>query len=62
MEDLSYKSSMVQTWKIEQEDRIRIEERMLKSLEIAKNAKESGLDIELIMKITGLQKKEIDKL
>jgi len=62
LEDLSYKSSMVQTWKIEEEERIRIEERRFKTIEIAKNAKLSGIDIEIIVKITGLSKQEINRL
>lgn len=62
LEDLSYKSSMVQTWKIEEEERIRIEERRFNTIEIAKNAKSSGIEIELIVKITGLSKQEIDRL
>lgn len=62
LEDLSYKSSMVQTWKIEEEERIRIEERRFKTIEIAKNAKSSGIEIEIIVKITGLSKQEIDRL
>ncbi len=33
-----------------------------KSLEIAKNLKESGVDFELIVKSTGLSKEEIEKL
>jgi len=62
LEDLSYKSSMVQTWKIEEEERIRIEERKFNTIEIAKNAKSSGIEIDMIVKITGLSKQEIEKL
>ena len=33
-----------------------------KSLEIAKNLKENGVDFEIIVKSTGLSKEEIEKL
>ncbi len=58
LENLSYKASMVRTWKAEEEDRIRIEN----TIEIARNAKNSGLSTETIMLITGLPKNEVEGL
>lgn len=58
LENLSYKASMVRTWKAEEEDRIRIEN----TIEIARNAKNSGLSTEMIMLITGLPKNEVEGL
>jgi predicted transposase/invertase (TIGR01784 family) len=58
LENLSYKASMVRTWKIDEEDLIRKEN----SKEIARRAKQKGYSIESIVDLTGLTKEEIEKL
>jgi len=58
LENLSYKASMVRTWKIEEEEYL-IKNR---NKEIARNALNMGLDIDSIIKLTGLSKSEIEKL
>jgi predicted transposase/invertase (TIGR01784 family) len=58
LENLSYKASMVRTWKVEEEELL-INNR---NKEIARNAISLGLDIDSIIKLTGLTKIEIEKL
>jgi predicted transposase/invertase (TIGR01784 family) len=58
LENLSYMASMVKTWKVEEEERIEYN----KAKKIAKNAKESGLSIDIIINITGLSRDDIEKL
>jgi predicted transposase/invertase (TIGR01784 family) len=58
LENLSYKASMVRTWKVEEEEYL-IKNR---NKEIARNAIDMGLDIDSIIKLTGLTKSEIEKL
>ena len=58
LENLSYKASMVRTWKVEEE------ENLLKNRDrqIARNFKLNGVSIDLIMASTGLSKDEIERL
>ncbi len=58
LEDLSYKASMVKTWKADELDRI-IKNR---DIEIAKNLIKAGAANELISNATGLSISEIEKL
>jgi predicted transposase/invertase (TIGR01784 family) len=58
LEELSYKASMVKTWKADELDRI-IKNR---DIEIAQNLIKAGLDNELISSATGLSISEIAKL
>ncbi len=66
LEDLHYGASMVWTMKIDAEDKIREEGRKegekKKVIKIAKNLLRNGVDIEIIIKSTGLTKEEIQKL
>jgi hypothetical protein len=58
LKDLRNEASRILTLKIDAEDRVKKE----RDLQIAKNLKENGVDIILIMKSTGLSKEEIGKL
>ncbi|MBN2744349.1 MAG: Rpn family recombination-promoting nuclease/putative transposase [Marinilabiliaceae bacterium] len=58
LENLSYKASMVRTWKFDEEELIRKEN----SKEIARRAKQKGYSIESIVDLTGLTKEEIENL
>jgi len=58
LEDLRYMASMVQTWQIETEDRIKKES----AIEIAVNSLNIGLDPKVISEITGLTIDEIKKI
>ena len=58
LEDLSYKASMVKTWKADELDGIK----KMWNIEMAKNLIKAGADNELISNATGLTISEIDKL
>ncbi len=58
MEDLSYKASMTQSYKMEEKYRIRKEAKM----EIAKKMKTAGMSTNEIVALSGLTKEEIDSL
>jgi len=58
LEDLHYKASMVYTWQIEEEDRIKKE----RDIEIAKRLLGAGADLNIIKLGTGLTDEEIEKL
>ncbi len=58
LENLSYKASMVKTWKVEEEERIKKN----KTFEIARNLKRNGASFDLIANSTGLSIDEIGKL
>jgi len=58
LEDLRYQASMAWSMGIEAEDKIKKD----RDIEIAKKSLKEGLSIELIIKITGLSKEEIEKL
>jgi hypothetical protein len=54
IENLRYGASMVWTWQVDEEERVR--------KNIAKELKESGVPVDIIGKSTGLSKDEIEKL
>lgn len=58
IEDLRYGASMAWTMKVDAEDKVKKE----RTLEIAKGMKEKGMEISLIIELTGLSEKEIEKL
>jgi len=58
LENLSYKASMVNTWKAEEEDRIKKSEK----IKIAKKALEQGYSIKAVVDLTGLSKEEVNGL
>jgi len=58
LKDLRNEASRILTLKIDAEDRVRQDEK----LQVAKNFKDNGVAIEIIMKSTGLSKDEIEKL
>ncbi len=58
LKDLRNEASRILTLKVDAEDRVK----KAKELEIAKNFKNNGVDIEIIMKSTGLSKEEIESL
>jgi hypothetical protein len=58
LDDLHYMASMVKTWQIEEEDRIKKDN----ALDIAKNSLKIGLDIHVISQITGLTIEEINQI
>ena len=58
LEDLSYKASMVKTWKADELDGIK----KMWNIEMAQNLIKAGADNELISNATGLTISEIDKL
>ena len=58
LENLSYKASMVRTWKVEEEERIEKNN----SIKIAINLKANGVSLDIIIKSTGLSREEIEKL
>jgi len=58
IEDLRYGASMAWTMKIDAEDKIRMEER----IRIAKALKIKGIEINSIIELTGLSRKEIEGL
>jgi len=74
LENLRYAASMTETMKFEAEEKIReegrkegIKEGMEKGkiegkIEVAKNLLKTGIDIEIIVKSTGLTKEEIEDL
>lgn len=61
-EDLRYSASMAWTLKVDEEDRIRNEERKNEKKQIAKGMKQKNIDIKTIIEITGLTEEEIGKL
>ncbi len=58
LEDLRYDASMAWTMKVDAEDKVRKNEK----IEIAKNLLKNGIEIEIIIKSTGLTKEKIEKL
>ena len=62
LEDLRYGASMAWTMKADAEDKIRKAEALKKQQEIAKNLLGNNVNIEVIIKSTGLTKKEIEEL
>lgn len=62
LENLSYKASMVDTWRIEAEDEVRQEERKLANIEIIKRGLAQGYSVENMAKLTGLSPDEVEKL
>lgn len=58
VEDLRYGASMAWTMKVDAEDKVRKDEKQ----QIAKELKDSGVNINVIVKSTGLSKDEIEKL
>ena len=58
IEDLRYGASMAWTLKIDEEDRVKKEEKTL----IAKNLKKLGVEMDLIVKATGLSSAEINRM
>ncbi|MFO7864569.1 MAG: Rpn family recombination-promoting nuclease/putative transposase [Salinivirgaceae bacterium] len=62
IENLHYGASMAWSLKVDAEDKIREDERLKEKKQIAKGLKDSGVQIELIIKSTGLTKEEIEKL
>ena len=58
IEDLRYGASMAWTMKVDAEDKLKKEN----TIQIAKELKQNGVSIELIMKSTKLSKDEIEKL
>jgi predicted transposase/invertase (TIGR01784 family) len=61
-EDLMYNASMAWTLKVDEEDRIRKDERKNERKQIAKELKNNSVAIDLIVKTTGLTKEEIERL
>ncbi len=61
-EDLRYSASMAWTLKVDEEDRIRKEERKNEKKQIARGMKQKNIDIKTIIEITGLTEEEIGKL
>lgn len=61
-EDLRYSASMAWTLKVDEEDRIRNEERKNEKKQIARGMKQKNIDIKTIIEITGLTEEEIGKL
>jgi hypothetical protein len=62
IENLHYGASMAWSLKVDAEDKIREDERLKEKKQIAKGLKDSGVQIKLIIKSTGLTKAEIEKL
>jgi len=62
LENLHYQASMEWTLKIEAEDKIKEKGKIEGKIEVAKSLLENGIDIEIIIKSTGLTKKQIEKL
>ena len=58
LENLRYGASMTWTMKVDAEDKVK----KARDKEIARNFKANGVDIEIIMKSTGLTKEEIEEL
>ena len=58
LENLHYEASMVATGKLDG----KIEGRIEGIIQTAKNLKDMGMDVEIIIKATGLTKEEIDKI
>ena len=58
LENLSYKASMMETWRIEAEDEIRREE----NIEMARRGLSRGYSVEELSELTGLPPEEIKKL
>lgn len=61
-EDLRYSASMAWTLKVDEEDRIRNEERKNEKKQIARGMKQKNIDIKTIIEITGLTEEDIGKL
>lgn len=61
-EDLRYSASMAWTLKVDEEDRIRKEERKNEKKQIARGMKQKNIDIKTIIEITGLTEEEIGRL
>ncbi|MBN1989940.1 MAG: Rpn family recombination-promoting nuclease/putative transposase [Bacteroidales bacterium] len=61
-EDLRYSASMAWTLKVDEEDRIRKEERKNEKKQIAKGMKQKNIDVKIIIEITGLTEEEIGGL
>lgn len=62
LEDLHYKASMAWSLKKEEEYKIKEKAKIEGKIEVAKNLLSNGIDIEIIIKSTGLSKEEIEKL
>lgn len=62
IENLRYKASIISTMKTEEEFRIHKEGKVEGKIEIAINSIKLGLDVEMIVKITGLTREEIEAL
>jgi len=62
LENLHYQASMEWTLKIEAEDKIKEKGKIEGKIEVAKSLLENGIDIEIIIKSTGLTKKQIEEL
>ncbi len=58
LEDLRYSASMIWTMKVDAEDKIKKD----RDIEIARSFRENGVDIEIIIKSTGLTREEIENL
>ena len=62
LQDLHYKASMAWSLKKEEEYKIKEKAKIEGKIEVAKNLLSNGIDIEIIIKSTGLSKEEIEKL
>ncbi len=62
LENLSYKASMVETWRIEAEDEVREEERRLANVEMVRRGLAKGFSAEDLSDLTGLSLEEVKKL
>lgn len=62
LEGLHYEASMAWTMKVDAEDRIRTDERKRRNIQLASEMKAENLDIDLIVKLTNLTKKEVENL
>jgi len=58
LDDLRYSASMIWTMKVDAEDKIKKD----RDIEIARSFRENGVDIEIIIKSTGLTREEIENL
>jgi predicted transposase/invertase (TIGR01784 family) len=58
IENLRYSASMAWTMKVDEEDRVRKEEK----IQIARGLKDNGVPVDIISKSTGLSKDDIEKL
>ena len=62
LENLSYKASMVETWRVEAEDEVRQEERRLANAEMVRRGLAKGFSAEDLSDLTGLSLEEVKKL